>query len=289
MLTLLQLYQYPLVNLSGIHITSESIVEFFILLFFFIWAAKWTREFCYRCLFRDIQDAGVRNSFSVFSQYGVIVIGALITLRVLGFDFSGMSMVLGGLAVGMGFGLRDFASNIIGGIMLLIERPVREGDLITIDNYEGKVAHIGIRSMRVCSWDNMEVLIPNAETFNKPFTNWTHQDSIVRTVIPVKVSREDDPVLVQQLIQDVLYQIPEILHEPAMQVFLMKIDEALIEFEIRYFINVALHSRVEVRSRLLFAIMARFKAHGIRAPIPPMEVELKDHASLQHLSTTSDT
>lgn len=277
-ITLVQLYHYPLVDLSGIHINSESIAKFFALLFFFIWASKWTREFCYRCIFRDIQDNGVRNSFSVFTQYGVILIGALITLRVLGFDFSGMSMVLGGLAVGMGFGLRDFASNIIGGIMLLIERPVREGDLITIDNYEGKVAHIGIRSMRVCSWDNMEVLIPNAETFNKPFTNWTHQDSIVRTVIPVKVSREDDPIMVQQLIQEVMHQIPEILHEPAMQVFLMKIDEALIEFEIRYFINVALHSRVEVRSRLLFAIMARFKADGIRSPVPPMEIELKAHA-----------
>ena len=67
-------------------------------------------------------------------------------------------MVIGGLAVGMGFGLRDFASNIVGGLMLLIERPVREGDLITLGGYEGRVSHIGIRSMRVSSWDNMEVL-----------------------------------------------------------------------------------------------------------------------------------
>ena len=111
----------------------------------------------------------------------------------------------------MGFGLRDFASNIVGGIMLLIERPVSEGDLITIGEYEGRVAHIGIRSMRVSSWDNMEVLIPNAETFNKPFTNWTHQDSIVRTVVPIKVSRSDDPVMIQQLILDVLAIIPEIV------------------------------------------------------------------------------
>lgn len=267
--------EYPLVNVSGIHITVTSIVEFLILLSVFIWAAKWTREFCYRWLYRDARDAGIRNSLSVFTQYAVILIGGFITLRVLGLDFSGMSMVIGGLAVGMGFGLRDFASNVVGGLMLLIERPVREGDLITLGAYEGRVAHIGIRSMRVSSWDNMEVLIPNAETFNKPFTNWTHQDSIVRTVVPIKVSRADDPAMIQQLILDVLTIIPEIVNEPAPQVFLKQIDDALIEFEVRYFINVQLYTRFEIRSKVLFAITAQFKAAGVKPPIPPISIEMR--------------
>lgn len=266
---------YPLVDISGVHITCVSILEFAMLLCIFMWASKWTREFCYRWLYRNTRDAGIRNSLSVFTQYAVILMGVFITLRVLGLDFSGMSMVLGGLAVGMGFGLRDFASNIVGGLMLLIERPVREGDLITLGEYEGRVAHIGIRSMRVSSWDNMEVLIPNAETFNKPFTNWTHQDSIVRTVVPIKVSRADDPTMIQQLILDVLSIIPEILSAPVPQVFLKQIDDALIEFEVRYFINVQLYTRFEIRSKVLFAITAQFNAAGVRPPIPPLSVELK--------------
>ncbi|MFI4963558.1 MAG: mechanosensitive ion channel family protein, partial [Legionellales bacterium] len=251
---------YSVINITGIHITVASAIEFFILASIFVWASKWTREFCYRWLYQKAKDPGVRHSLSVFTQYAVILIGGFITLHVLGLDLSGMSMILGGLAVGMGFGLRDFASNIVGGIMLLIERPVREGDLITIGEYEGEVSHIGIRSMRVSSWDNTEVLIPNAETFNKPFTNWTHQDGIVRTVIPIKVSRVDDPVMIQQLILDVLAITSEIVPEPPAQVFLKKIDEALIEFEVRYFINVQIHSRVEVRSKVRFAITAQFKA-----------------------------
>lgn len=268
--------QYTIVNLTGIHITVESTIEFLILLVIFVWAAKWTREFCYRWLYKKAKDAGIRNSLSVFTQYSVILLGSFITLRVLGLDFSGMSMILGGLAVGMGFGLRDFASNIVGGIMLLIERPVREGDLISIGEYEGQVSHIGIRSMRVSSWDNTEVLIPNAETFNKPFTNWTHQDGIVRTVIPIKVSRSDDPVMIQQLILDVLAIIPEIVSVPPVQVFLKKIDTALIEFEARYFINVQIHNRVEVRSQVLFAITAQFKAAGVQPPVEPITVEFKE-------------
>lgn len=276
MVSLEKLAKYSIVNLTGIHITVASTVEFFILLAIFIWASKWTREFCYRWLYKNAKDAGIRNSLSVFSQYAVILVGTFITLHVLGLDFSGMSMVLGGLAVGMGFGLRDFASNIVGGIMLLIERPVREGDLITLGEYEGRVAHIGIRSMRVSSWDNMEVLIPNAETFNKPFTNWTHQDSIVRTVVPIKVSRSDDPVMIQQLILDVLAIIPEIVPDPPAQVFLKKIDEALIEFEARYFINVQIHTRVEIRSNVLFAITAQFKAAGVKPPVEPISIEFKE-------------
>ena len=269
-----QVGHYPFVNLSGARITILSVLEFVALLFVFIWFAKWTREFCYRWLYRHVSDPGVRNSLAVFTQYAVILLGGLITLRVLGIDFSGMAIVFGGLAVGMGFGLRDFASNIVGGVMLLIERPVREGDLITLGEYEGRVAHIGIRSMRVSSWDNMEVLIPNAETFNKPFTNWTHQDNIIRTVVPIKVNRDDDPTMVQQLIMDVLLIIPEVLSEPSPEVFLKQIDEVLIDFEIRYFINVQSHTRFEVRSKVLFAIMAQFKAAGVKAPIPSLNVGL---------------
>lgn len=276
MINLSKIANYTLIHVTGIYITVASVIEFFIVSAIFIWASKWTREFCYRWLYKNAKDVAIRNSLSIFTQYAVILIGGIITFHVLGLDLSGMSMILGGLAVGMGFGLRDFASNIVGGVMLLIERPVREGDLITLGEHEGRVAHIGIRTMRVSSWDNMEVLIPNAETFNKPFTNWTLQDSIVRTVIPIKVCRADDPVIVQQLILDVLAIIPEIVPDPPVQVLLKKIDTALIEFEARYFINVQTHSRVEIRSKVLFAITAQFKAAGIKPPVEPLAVEIKE-------------
>ncbi len=246
-----------------------------------IWRSKWTREFCYRWLYRGMIDTAIRNSISIFTQYTVILLGAFIFLRVLGVDLSGMGMVLGGLAVGMGFGLRDFASNIVGGVMLLIERPVREGDLITLGEYEGRVEHIGIRSMRVSSWDHMDVLIPNAETFNKPVTNWTHQDGVVRTVLPIKVNRTDSPEAVQQLIFEVLSKVSGVLKEPPAQVFLKQIDEALIEFEVRYFINIQFSLRVGVRSEVLLAIMAKFKEAGIQPPIPPFRIEVEPNTQVK--------
>ncbi|MCH9763819.1 MAG: mechanosensitive ion channel [Gammaproteobacteria bacterium] len=280
---------YQIFSGAEVHITVFSVIAASIVLLVLIWLSKWTREFCYRWLYRRIVDASIRNSVSVFTQYTLILTGVFIFLRVLGVDLTGMGMVLGGLAVGMGFGLRDFASNIVGGLMLLIERPVREGDLITLGEYEGRVAHIGIRSMRVSSWDKMDVLIPNAETFNKPVTNWTHQDGVVRTVLPIKVNRVDDPALVRQLIFDVLDIIPGILKEPPFQVFLKNIDEALIEFEVRYFINIQLNLRVAVRSEVLLAIMAQFKAAGIHAPVPPFRVEIDTAVQGKDDNTSSPT
>ena len=274
---LLDVWQYNIFNVSRISITTKSLVEFFILVALLIWLSKWSREFCYRWLFNNVIDPGLRNSLSIFSQYAMMAIGAIITLTVLGIDISGISMILGGLAVGMGFGLRDFANNIVGGLVMLIERPVKEGDLISVANIEGRVIHIGLRSMIIRSWDNYEVVLPNADTFIKPFTNWTHKDSVVRTVVAIKVNRHDSPLKVQQLILDVLKIMPEVLDNPSSQVFLKHIDDALIELEVRYYINVEQHSRVEVRSNVLFAIMAQFKAAGIKAPIPPIQISTDEN------------
>ncbi len=269
----LSIWHYQLFRYSKADITIGSFIEFSFLVMVFIWLTRWSRECCYRWVYRYVKDQGIRNSLSAFTQYAVVSLGFIITLRVLGVDISGVSMILGGLAVGMGFGLRDFANNIVGGLMLLIERPVKEGDLISIDNTEGRVIHIGIRSMRVRSWDHLEVLVPNSETFSKPFTNWTHQDSVVRTVITIKVSREDSATKVQNLILEVLDIIPEVLKSPEPQVYLKHIDEALLEFEVRYFINIEENSRMSVRSIVLFAITAQFTAAGIKAPIPPVSIE----------------
>lgn len=265
---------YSLFTFAGGRITLLTIIEFIVLVAIIFWAARWTREFAYRWLFRKIRDQGIRNSLSVFSQYFTVFVGVIITLRVLGIDFSGLSFILGGLAVGLGFGLRDFANNIISGIMLLIERPVREGDLISIGAYEGEVTHIGLRSMTVKSWDYMEVMIPNSETFNKSFTNWTHQDSIVRTVIPIKIHRTDDPLFIQKIILEELGKMSGILSEPESQVYLKTLDDVLVEFEVRYFINLEQHSRVEMRSNVLFAIWERFKKEGIHPPYPQQDIHL---------------
>jgi len=272
---LFSIVNFPIFKFSGGNITIWSSVAFFVIGSFVLWMGRWSRELAYRWLFRNEDDIAARKSFSAFVQYAVVAIGSLLSLRVLGIDFTGMAMILGGLAVGLGLGLRDFVNNIVCGIMMLIERPVREGDLISLDNFEGEVTHIGIRSMRIRSWDHMEVMIPNSEAFNKTFTNWTLQDSIVRTVVKIKVHRDDDAEAVKRLLEEAIVNIDEVLADPEPQVLLLEISDALIEFEVRYFINLQHHSRVVIRSVVLLVLHAKLKAAGIMPPYAPQELYLK--------------
>ncbi len=263
--TIENFFNYSFFSFSGIEVTPLNIIEFFALVCFFVWLAKWTREFAYRWLFRNSKDIGIRNSLAVLSQYIIVTFGGIVTLRVLGVDMTGISVILGGLAVGLGFGLRDFANNIVGGLMLLIERSVKEGDIVSIGQYEGEVTHIGIRAMQIRSWDHMEVMVPNSEIFMRPFMNWTHQDSVVRTVIPMKIHPVDDPVLVQKMILDLLHNVSEVLPEPAPEVYFVNAG-ALIEFEIRYFINIETQTRAAIRSKIILIIINALKKAGIRSP-----------------------
>jgi potassium efflux system protein len=266
---------FHLLQVKNAVITPLTIIKFIIAGAIIYWLSRWTREIGFRWIFARSQDLGVRNSLAAFSQYTVVVIGSLIALQVIGLDLTGISYVLGGLAFGAAFGLRDLVKNYASGLLLLIERPVRTGDLVSIGTYEGEVTHIGMRSMTVKTWDHVEVLVPNSETFDKPFTNWTHLDSIIRTVVSLKISREDDPNLVRQLIADVLKQNPYIVADPAPQIYLMEMDDALMRFEVRYFINLQQgKSRPAVRSDVLYAVYEAFKKHNIKPPHQPQDIYL---------------
>ncbi|GAB4392780.1 MAG: mechanosensitive ion channel [Gammaproteobacteria bacterium] len=272
---LVDILNYSLFSVAGSNISVFNLIELAILLAVLFWAGRWSREFAYRWVFLKVRDSGLRNSLAIFFQYIVVIVGIVITLNVLGIGLTGLTVVLGGLAVGLGFGLRDLANNFVSGVLLLIERPVQVGDFISIDNFEGEIIHIGMRSMTVKTFDNMEVLVPNADTFSRAFTNWTRRDNVIRTVASVKIGPHDNPHQVQQLILSVLRTIPDIVADPPPQVFLKEIAEVLIEFQVSYFINIKeVGSRAKIKSKVLLAIWNSFKQHQIRPPYPQQEINI---------------
>jgi len=145
-----------------------------------------------------------------------------------------------------------------------------------VSDTEGRVTHIGMRSLTILTWDHMEVIVPNSDLFSKPFTNWTRQDFIIRSVVRVKTQRVDDPREVQALINHVLGECPDVVKEPHPQVFLKDMDETLLEFEVRFFLNIEVSaSRPSVRSDVLFAIWQRFEECGIHPPYPQQDLHIK--------------
>ena len=272
-----QMLHYKIVDAKGLVITAISVIELVVAGAVIYWISRWTREFSYRWLFAKTRDLGLRNSLAVLTQYTIFMVSLFIALKIIGIDLSGISYVLAGFAAGVGLGLRDLIKNYASGLLMLFERPVRTGDLVTIGECEGVVTQIGMRAVTVKTWDHMEVLVPNSDTFEKPFTNWTHLDSIVRTVIELKVSREDDPFNVQIIIFKTLEEINSVVSDPEPQVFFKEMSDALLCFEVRYYINLqAGISRAAVRSEVLFKIFSAFKQQGIKTPIPPQDIYLRN-------------
>ncbi len=273
---LTRMLHYNLVSVLNTVITPMGIIELFFVIAIFYWTAKWTREFVYRLLQTRTKDMGLRNSIAVLSQYSVVILGAFICLRVLGIDLSALTYVVTAFSFGIGLGLRDLANNFACGFLILLERPLRVGDIVSINNIEGEVTHIGSRAVTVRTWDFTDLVVPNAEIFNKSFTNWTFKDNIVRTVAHVKIARRDNPREVKAIINNILSENKHVLKEPIPEVLMKEIDDITMEFEIRYYVNIRqITSRVAVLSEILMTLWDEFSKRGIKPPYPQQEVYLR--------------
>lgn len=257
-------------------VTGLTILQLAVLVVILIWIAHWSREFAYRWLFAHTKDLGLRNSLAIFTHYTLIAIGITIGLNILGLNWGNISVILGLFSLGVGLGLRDLFNNFFTGIFLLLERPVKVGDWVTVGTYDGQVSHIGARSITVTTDDRQELLVPNADIFSKNFINWTHRDSVVRALVTVKTNRKDNPQRIKDIILEVLATISKILTNPKPEVYFKEIDKVLLEFKVEYYVDLNhINSRSGVRSQFLFSLWERFTSEGILPPEAPHDVHLE--------------
>ncbi len=273
---LTRLLHYQLAHVLNTTITPLNIIELCVVISVFWWTTKWIREFVYRLLLSRTKDMGIRNSIAILSQYAMIVLGVFLCLRVLGIDMQALAVVAGALAFGIGFGLRDLANNFVCGFLILLERPLRVGDIVSVGGMEGDVIHIGSRAVTVCTWDNMELVVPNTEIFNKSFINWTARNNIVRSVLHIHIDLNDNPHEVKVIIQNVLAAHKDVLKTPTPEVYLKEMNNGLMDFEVRYYVNIRqVASRTSVMSSVLMTIWDEFEKHGIKPPYPQREVVIR--------------
>ena len=267
-----------LANVLNTTITPLRILGLFVVISFFYWTAKWTREFVYRALAARTVDMGIRNSVAILSQYGVIILGAFLSLQVLGIDLRALAFVTGMLAFGVGLGLRDLANNFFSGFLILLERPIRVGDIISVNEIEGEVVNIGSRAVTVVTWDHTAMVVPNTEIFSKTFINLTSRDNVLRCIARIKISRHDNPHQVQALIHQVIRDNKLILTDPEPEVYLKEMNDLLLGFEVRYYVNIRqVKSRTMVASMLLMAIWDAFGVNGIKPPYPQQEIFIRNN------------
>jgi small-conductance mechanosensitive channel len=207
---------------------------------------------------------GVHTAISRTATYAVVAVGTVIAVLASGTELTRLTVLIGTLGVGIGFGLQDVVNNFVSGLILLYERPVQVGDVIEVGDVVGTVRRIGIRSSTVATDQGSEVVVPNAHLISNELTNWTLSDRRRRTDIDVAVAEATSPERARELLLQVARAHPEVLKEPEPLALFAGFGDNALNFQLQVW--TAADTWTRVASELRAAITRMLSEAGIDFP-----------------------
>ena len=223
-------------------------------------------------------DMSLRVVAGRFIKAFLVFVAVLMSLALVGIDLTVLSIFGGALGVGLGLGLQRIASNYFAGFIILLDRSIRIGDMITVDKYSGSVTQINTRFTVLKSLDGTEAIVPNEMLVNSPVANLSYTTRENRLALQVPVAYDSDLDLVRTILIAAATAHPRVLAEPAPAVFLRQFGDNGLELELGFWISDPEQGSLNVRSEINFAIWDQFRAGGVQIPYPRREVRVIDPA-----------
>ncbi len=208
-------------------------------------------------------------------SYLIVGVGFVVTLSTLGVSWDKLQWLVAALSVGLGFGLQEIFANFISGLIILFERPVRIGDVVTIGNLSGTVSRIRIRATTITDFDRKEIIVPNKTFVTDQLINWSLNDTVTRVIIRIGVAYETDLPLARRLMMEAVRENPRVLHEPEPQLFFLSISASTFDYELRFHVR-ELGDRNASTDEILTRIALSFREHKVEMAFNQVEVTLKN-------------
>ena len=222
-------------------------------------------------------DKGGRYAISFVVRYLVGLLGILLSCYIVGFSWNSVQWLAGALALGLGFGLQEIFANLVSGIIILIERPVRVGDFVTINGTTGYVSQMQLRATTIRDLDMRELIIPNKKFITDDVMNWTLTDQMARLIIKIGVAYESDTELVQETLLAIGRKHPLVLLKPAPEVVFEQFGDSTLDFDLRVIVPTR-DLFPKVRHELNMMINEAFREKNIEVAFPQREIRVKTEA-----------
>ncbi len=206
----------------------------------------------------------------------VILYGAafFIGLKAVGFDLTGLAVLSGAIGIGLGFGLQKVVSNLVSGIIILLDKSIKPGDVISLGDTFGWINTLGARYASVVTRDGREYLIPNEDLITNQVVNWSHTNDFVRLDIHFGTAYSDDPHLVRKLACDAAASVDRVLAMRPPVCHIVGFGDSSVDYILRFWITDPTGGLTNIRGNVFLALWDTFKENGISIPFPQREVKL---------------
>jgi small-conductance mechanosensitive channel len=269
-----KLLSTTLFELNGAKISFSSILAALAILLLTFRVAAFAGRLVNGALAKKSVDSGVRDSLERVTRYVMIGLGVLISLDTLGFTISSLAALGAVLMVGIGFGLQNIAQNFISGIILLVERPVKVGDIIQAGSTTGRVMDIRVRSTVIQTRDDVSIIVPNSKLIAEDVVNESYMGQRIRRKVRVGVAYGSNLEQVRNILLELALQHEKILKDPEPAVGFADFGESSLDFELYFWTN-EIWLAGGICSDLRFAIEAAFRHYKIEIPFPQRELMIK--------------
>ncbi|MEM8649500.1 MAG: mechanosensitive ion channel domain-containing protein [Pseudomonadota bacterium] len=281
-------------TVGGSRISVLAILKSSSLFVVFVWVALVLSQIFGNLITRnDDISPSVQVLLQKIIRFGLLVIAALFSLNVVGIDFTALAVFSGAVGIGIGLGLQKIVSNFLSGIILLLDKSIKPGDVIEIDTVSGStygwVQHLGARYTAVRTRDGTETLIPNETFIDSPVTNWTHSNTLVRRKLPVGVSYDTDVDKAIELCIEAAKSVDRVISAPNPVCLVKGFGDSSVDLELRFWLQDPEGGVANVSSQVYLEIWRRFKQNNIEIPFPQRDLNIRSSIPLEVRPPTSKT